>query len=216
MFGKDKKEDAAKAEETPMTEEPVTAEDPQAEAVSEEKTPETSAEEAGASDSSESAAEEKKDAEAATQPEPPKPTEPDWKDLYARLLADFDNYKKRVARDREETYQYAEGRILESILPTADDLNQALEHAKDKEDPFVKGVTLVRDNLLAALKGHGVEPFDSVGQPLDVEKMSAMTVMPSDTVPADVVLFEAKKGWMHGKKVLRAAQVVVSSGKKTE
>ncbi len=215
MFGKGKKEDAEKAEETPVTEEPVTPEAPQAETVAEEKKPETPAQEEGASASEQPAAEEKKEAEAQ-KPEPPKPTEPDWKDLYARLLADFDNYKKRVARDREDAYQYAEGRILESMLPTADDLNQALEHAKDKDDPFVKGVTLVRDNLLAALKSHGVEPFDSVGQPLDVEKMSAMTVMPSDTVPADVVLFEAKKGWMHGKKVLRAAQVVVSSGKKAE
>ena len=67
-----------------------------------------------------------------------KPAEPDWKTLYALTLADFDNYKKRAARDREDTYRYAEMDILKDILPVVDNLALALANAKEKsDDPFV-------------------------------------------------------------------------------
>ena len=145
-----------------------------------------------------------------------KPAEPDWKDLYARLLADFDNFKKRTARDREDTYRYAEADILKDILPTVDNLALALNKAegdKKGEDPFVKGVKLVLDTLLNTLKDHGAVPFDSVGSALDTEKMEAIAHLPSETVAEGKVSNEAKRGWMLKDKVLRVAQVVVSSGK---
>ena len=146
--------------------------------------------------------------------EPEKPAEPDWKALYALTLADFDNYKKRAARDREDTYRYAEMDILKDILPVVDNLALALANAKEKsDDPFVKGVELVYDTLLKSLKDHGAEPFDSVGKELDTEKMEAIATLPSPDVPEGKVSIESKKGWMLKDKVLRAAQVVVSSGK---
>lgn len=153
-------------------------------------------------------------AEAAEAPaEPPKPAEPDWKDQYARLLADFDNFKKRTARDREDTYRYAEAEILRDILPTVDNLALALGNAKDKESDFVKGVQLVYDTFLKALKEHGAEPFDSVGEALDPERMDAIATLPSEDVEEGKVSNEVKRGWMLKEKLLRAAQVVVSSGK---
>ena len=143
-----------------------------------------------------------------------KPAEPDWKTLYALTLADFDNYKKRAARDREDTYRYAEMDILKDVLPAVDNLQLALANAKEKsDDPFVKGVQLVYDTLLKSLKDHGAEPFDSVGKELDTEKMEAIATLPSPDVPEGKVSIESKKGWMLNDKVLRAAQVVVSSGK---
>ena len=142
-----------------------------------------------------------------------KPAEPDWKDHYARLLADFDNFKKRTARDREDIFRYAESDILKDFLPVVDNLSLALSTAADKEDPFVKGVQLVYDTFLNALKDHGAEPFDSVGLELDTEKMDAIAQLPSDTIEEGKVSNEAKRGWMLKGKVLRAAQVVVSSGK---
>jgi molecular chaperone GrpE len=145
--------------------------------------------------------------------EPPKPAEPDWKDQYARLLADFDNFKKRTARDREDTYRYAEAEILRDILPTVDNLALALGNAKDKESDFVKGVQLVYDTFLKALKEHGAEPFDSVGEALDPERMEAIATLPSEDVEEGKVSNEVKRGWMLKEKLLRAAQVVVSSGK---
>jgi len=145
-----------------------------------------------------------------------KPAEPDWKDQYARLLADFDNFKKRTARDREDTYRFAEASILKDVLPTVDNLSLALEHAKNKDDEFVKGVQLVYDALLKSLKDHGAEPFDCVGQALDTEKMEAIATLPNAEVEEGKVSIESKRGWMLKDKVLRAAQVVVSSGSPDE
>ena len=143
-----------------------------------------------------------------------KPAKPDWKTLYALTLADFDNYKKRAARDREDTYRYAEMDILKDVLPAVDNLSLALANATaNKDDPFVKGVQLVYDTLLKSLKEHGAEPFDSVGKDLDTEKMEAIATLPSPDVPEGKVSIESKKGWMLKDKVLRVAQVVVSSGK---
>ena len=142
-----------------------------------------------------------------------KPAEPDWKTLYAVTLADFDNYKKRAARDREDTYRYAEADILKDVLPAVDNLQLALDNAKEKaDDPFVKGVQLVYDTLLASLKDHGAEPFDSVGKDLDTEKMDAIATLPSADFAEGKVSIESKRGWMLKGKVLRPAQVVVSSG----
>ena len=166
-----------------------------------------------AEESAEKAAEPEKPAEAEKSAEPEKPSEPDWKALYALTLADFDNYKKRAARDREDTYRYAESDILKDVLPAVDNLQLALDSAKDKaEDPFVKGVKLVYDTLLASLKEHGAEPFDSVGKDLDTEKMEAIAHLPSADVEEGKVSIESKRGWMLRDKVLRPAQVVVSSG----
>ena len=169
--------------------------------------------ETGANGEAEKPAEEKP-AEPEKPAETEKPAEPDWKTLYALTLADFDNYKKRAARDREDTYRYAEMDILKDILPVVDNLALALANAKEKsDDPFVKGVQLVYDTLLKSLKDHGAEPFDSVGKELDTEKMEAIATLPSPDVPEGKVSIESKKGWMLKDKVLRAAQVVVSSGK---
>ena len=144
------------------------------------------------------------------------PSEPDWKDLYARMLADFDNYKKRAARDREDVYRYAEADILGDVLPAIDNLALALSGAEDRENAFVKGVQLVYDSFLKTLKDHGAEPFDSVGKPLDPEKMEAIAKLPSEEAEEGLVSAEVKRGWMLKGKLLRAAQVVVSSGKATE
>ena len=153
-------------------------------------------------------------AEAADKPaESEKPSEPDWKALYALTLADFDNYKKRATRDREDTYRYAESDILKDVLPAVDNLQLALDSAKDRaDDPFVKGVRLVYDTLLGSLKDHGAEPFDSIGKDLDTEKMEAIAHLPSADVAEGKVSIESKRGWMLRDKVLRPAQVVVSSG----
>ena len=140
-------------------------------------------------------------------------SEVDWKLQYARLLADFDNYKKRAARDRDDTYRYVESQVLKDLLPSVDNLAIALDKAESKDDPFVKGVKLVYDGILAMLKDHGAEPFDSVGLALDTERMEAIAQLPSPDVEEGKVSIESKKGWLLKGKVLRAAQVVVSSGK---
>lgn len=158
------------------------------------------------------AAEPEKEAAAGKAPEQAK-AEPDWKDMYARTLADFDNYRKRTARDREELVKFATSDAVEDMLPTADNLMIALDQAKDKEDPFVKGVRLAYEGFLKSLKDHGAEPFDSVGESLDPSRHEAIATLPSETIKEGRISAEIKRGWMLNGRLLRAAQVVVSSGK---
>lgn len=153
-------------------------------------------------------------------PEEPKkaeepPAEPDWKDRYARAMADFDNFRKRTARDREDLVKFAASDVLKDILPTVDNLSRALDEAKDKaEDPFVKGVKLVYDGLLKTLADHGATPLDAIGEPFDANFHEALAQLPSEDVEEGHVMSEVKRGWMLHGKLLRAAQVVVSAGKK--
>ena len=160
------------------------------------------------------------DSKDADEPKDPQgaeevPAEPDWKDRYARAMADFDNFRKRTARDREDLVKFAASDVLKDILPTVDNLARALGEAKDKaEDPFVAGVKLVYDGLVNTLADHGATPLDSVGEPFDANFHEALAQLPSDDVEEGHVMSEVKRGWMLNGKLLRAAQVVVSSGKK--
>ena len=153
-------------------------------------------------------------------PEEPKkaeepPAEPDWKDRYARAMADFDNFRKRTARDREDLVKFAASDVLKDVLPTVDNLARALDEAKDKaEDPFVKGVKLVYDGLIKTLADHGATPLDAIGEPFDANFHEALAQLPSEDVEEGHVMSEVKRGWMLHGKLLRAAQVVVSAGKK--
>ena len=200
-------EEEKKEKEPEKTAEVEEAAKPEGESGAEAATPQDSGAESEAK--TETPAEEEKQDKSED-----KPAEPDWKTLYALTLADFDNYKKRAARDREDTFRFAEMDILKDVLPAVDNLELALSNAKEKaEDPFVKGVQLVYDTLLKSLKDHGAEPFESVGKDLDTARMEAIATLPSPDVPEGKVSIESKKGWMLKDKVLRAAQVVVSSGK---
>ena len=170
-------------------------------------------EEASAAGEAEGETTEENPAETEKAEETPAPVELDWKDMYARTLADFDNYRKRTARDREELVKFATSEAVRDMLPTADNLALALDQAKDKDDPFVKGVQLAYDGFLKALKDHGAEPFESVGETLDPNRHEAIATLPSETVEEGRIANEVKKGWMLNGRLLRAAQVVVSSGK---
>ena len=220
-MSEEKKEDAVEtaAEEAAASAE-ATSESPEASANAptpkqpDAQTPdgEASSQTSRPSQKSQNSSDESPNTQTTKHPNPQTP-EPDWKTLYALTLADFDNYKKRAARDREDTYRYAEADILKDVLPAVDNLQLALANAKEKaDDPFVKGVQLVHDTLLKSLKDHGAEPFDSVGLDLDTERMEAIATLPHAEIPEGKVSIESKKGWTLKGKVLRAAQVVVSSG----
>ena len=166
----------------------------------------------GETASAEPAAEAAEPEEGASAAEEGSSAEPNWKDMYARMLADFDNYRKRVSRDREELVKFAASETVKDMLVTADNLALALGQAKDPEDPFVKGVKLAYESFLKALKDHGAEPFESVGEELDPNRHEAIATLPSDSIEEGKISTEVKKGWMLNGRLLRAAQVVVSSG----
>lgn len=143
-----------------------------------------------------------------------KPAEPDWKDRYARAMADFDNFRKRTARDRDDLVQFAAEGVVKDVLATVDNLARALDGAKERaDDPFVKGVRLVYDGLLKTLADHGATPLDSVGEPFDTNYHEAIAQMPSEDVAAGLVMDEVQRGWLLHGKPLRPAKVVVSKGK---
>jgi molecular chaperone GrpE len=142
------------------------------------------------------------------------PGQPDWKDRYARAMADFDNFRKRTARDREDLVKFAAADVIKAMLPAVDNLSLALDKAKDRsDDPFAVGVKLVYDGLVKALTDQGATPLDSVGEPFDANFHDALAQLPSPDVEEGVVMNEVKRGWLLHGKLLRPAQVVVSAGK---
>ena len=191
----------APAGETPAA--PEGGKEPAAEAQPEESAADT----APAEETPADAAEEQKPAEE-------KPAEPDWKDRYVRAMADFDNFRRRTERDRDDLAKFAAREVIKDLLATADNLALALDKAKDKaDDPFVAGVKMVYDGLLKTLADHGATPLDAVGEPFDANFHEALAQLPSADVEEGVVMNEVKRGWMMHGKLLRAAQVVVSAGK---
>lgn len=143
-----------------------------------------------------------------------KPAAIDWKDRYARAMADFDNFRKRTERDRDDLAKFAAQGVIKDVLGTVDNLARALDGAKERaDDPFVKGVRLVYDGLLKTLADHGATPLDAVGEPFDANYHEALAKMPSETVAEDIVMNEVQRGWLLHGKLLRVAKVVVSAGK---
>jgi len=134
------------------------------------------------------------------------------KDRYARLLADFDNFRKRQAREREEWSKRANELLLEDFLPVVDHLELALGNVADVSDPFAAGVRLVYEQFTAALEKHGITPLDAKGQPFNPDWHEALSQVPSDTVPEGEVVEQFRRGWCIGGRLMRPAQVIVSSG----
>ncbi len=144
----------------------------------------------------------------------------DNRDKLLRIAADFENFKKRMERERSLVMKYAGEHILREMLPVVDNLERALGHGKgegtDVEknlESLVEGVQLTLKSLQSSLEKFEVKPIESVGQPFDPNKQEAMTMEASDTVPASHVVSEFERGYFYKDRLLRAAKVIVSSGK---
>ena len=140
-------------------------------------------------------------------------------DQLMRVAAEFENYKKRMERERSKLLKYAGENILRDLLGTLDNLDRALEQGSaDVEDAdkklgsMLEGVELTRKGLVATLERYGVEPLVAVGLGFNPDEHDALTMEASDEVPANHVLREFAKGYRFKDRVLRHAQVVVSSG----
>lgn len=136
------------------------------------------------------------------------------KDRLLRLQADFENYRKRMQRERTELYRRANEDLVAELLPALDHFEMGLANAAqdDAQRSLVDGFRLIYDQLLGALTKFGLEPLPAAGQPFDPHHHEAVTQLPSPHVPADTVLEELRRGYRFGDRLLRAAQVVVSSG----
>lgn len=133
-----------------------------------------------------------------------------------RLQADFENFRKRTLREKNELYRRANQDIIQEFLPVLDHLDLAIEAAntdnKGKDDVFFEGVRLVSEQMLTVLKKFGVVPVDADGQQFDSNRHEAISHIASEEFHENMVITQVRRGYMLGDKLLRAAQVVVSSG----
>lgn len=136
------------------------------------------------------------------------------KDQNLRLYAEFENFRRRNARERLELMATAGEKVIKSVLPILDDFDRAMKALG--EGPERQGLALIQTKLMNALKGEGLKVMDStVGQPFDVERMEAITNIPAPTPDlAGCVIDELETGYLLGEKIIRYAKVVV--GQATE
>ena len=131
-------------------------------------------------------------------------------DKNIRLLAEFDNYKRRTQEERGKLFKYAGEELAKAILPILDDLHRTLESdGKGKARSILEGIELIVAKLDKTLEEQGIVPFDSVGQDFDPELHEALMSEKSDKGD-NVILKEFEKGYKYNDKILRHSKVVVS------
>ena len=131
---------------------------------------------------------------------------------YLYLRADFDNYRKRTLKDREELLKNAAEKVLKGLLPIVDDFERGLQATKDAENAegVREGMELIYNKLLKYLADNGVTPIESTGQPFDPDFHEAIAAIPapSEDLKGKVV-DTTTRGYMLNNKVLRHAKVAV-------
>ncbi|HET6583999.1 MAG TPA: nucleotide exchange factor GrpE [Nannocystaceae bacterium] len=134
------------------------------------------------------------------------------KDKWLRAVADLENYKKRVKRETEDAVTRAIQSLLPSFLPTVDNLDRALEVASpdSKIEQVVKGIQMVRDEFMGALRKHGIEPVESIGVPFDPSVHDALQQVDSPDHPPGMVIREFERGYKLGDRLLRPARVIIA------
>ncbi len=143
------------------------------------------------------------------------------KDQMLRIAADFDNFKKRMMREKAAVIKYSGEPIFREVLATVDNLERAIVQgeagdvaAEQGLSSLLEGVQLILKSLVTTLEKFEVTPIDSVGEPFDPTNHEALTMEPSATVPENHVLTEFEKGYQYKDRLLRAAKVIVSAGEK--
>ncbi len=136
-------------------------------------------------------------------------------DQLLRIRADFDNFRRRVARDNEQLRKTAAQSLMRDLLPVVDNMERALSHVEDKTSGLALGVEMVLKQFAGVLSAQGLEPIAAKGEPFDPNIHEALTHQPSVEYPADTVMEEFQRGYRLGDFVLRPTQVVVSSGAPT-
>jgi molecular chaperone GrpE len=135
----------------------------------------------------------------------------EYLDLARRAQADFENYRKRAAREAAAAGERAKSGLVRELLPVVDNLERALASAEESEQHLAEGVRLVHSELIAVLERNGVEQFDPSGARFDPTEHEALSMRRQDGSESGVVLDVVEKGYRANGTVLRPARVVVSS-----
>ena len=150
---------------------------------------------------------------------PPEPEDPvqalqrerdEYLALAQRTQADFENFRKRAAREAAAAGQRAKTGVVSGLIPVVDNLERALASAGEAEEHLADGVRLVHSELLALLERNGVEQFDPAGERFDPALHEALSTRPAEDGDPGVVIDVVEKGYRADGSVLRPARVVVS------
>jgi molecular chaperone GrpE len=135
------------------------------------------------------------------------------KDQLLRKAADFENFRKRLAREKEESIKYANAALLSDVVPIIDDFERAIQSAADSKDfdAFHTGVSMIEQRMVGMLERNwGLKRFSANGEPFDPEKHEAIAVEETDQHDTEIVLEDYQKGYLLHDRVLRPAKVKVA------
>jgi molecular chaperone GrpE len=137
-----------------------------------------------------------------------------FRDLALRSQADFENYKKRSAREKEEAIKYANRALLERLVSIIDNFELGLAAAKEQgvKSPIYSGMILVQKQLSDLLADNGLQPIEAEGKQFDPNLHEAIAHEPGGHIAEGIVLRQARRGYRFKDRLLRPAKVVVSSG----
>jgi len=133
----------------------------------------------------------------------------DEREPHLRLLAEFDNYRRRTRQERAVAEQAGKREVLLALLDVMDDFDRALLHVGEASDAVSNGLRLIRQRFSDVLHSNGVTPFDSEGKPFDPTVHEAMTVIDSDGEESGTVYTEHRRGYFINGELLRPARVAV-------
>lgn len=134
----------------------------------------------------------------------------DLTDRYKRILAEFENHKKRSQKEREGLYNSILGDVVEVILPVLDNLENALQ-VETKDEEYKKGIELVLKQFKDVLKSKGVEEIKALGETFDPALHEAITSVQDESKGEKEIVQEYRKGYKIGYKVIRHSMVVVAN-----
>ncbi|HKP93563.1 MAG TPA: nucleotide exchange factor GrpE [Chthoniobacterales bacterium] len=137
-----------------------------------------------------------------------------FRDLALRSQADFENYKKRSAREKEEAIKYANSTLLEKLIAIVDNFELGLEaaRAEGEKSPVFSGMSMVLKQLMDFLADSGLQPIDAVGRKFDPNLHEAIAHEPSEEFDEGTVIRQTRRGYRMKDRLLRPSSVVVSSG----
>ena len=142
----------------------------------------------------------------------------EFSDRLLRNMAEFDNYRKRVVREKEDLIKYGNEKFAFDILSVMDNFERSLEQARKSQEvePVIEGIEMIRKQFVSALEKFNVKPFESVGEPFDPERHEAMAQQEHDEYEENTVIEEYQKGYHLNEKLLRPARVIVSKNTEKE
>ena len=131
-------------------------------------------------------------------------------DRLLRLTAEYDNFRKRSQREKNESRQFANQHLLEKQLPVLDNFEMALTAAKDADPAIRDGVQMIYDQFVSVLKDAGVEPIDAEGEPFDPNLHEAISQKETTKVDEGTVVQQVQRGYKLNDRLVRPARVIVA------